>query len=142
LEGCRDLLQKRMKRAVVLGIAILILIGISPRQLSAQGDKFLHFGLSLICGAASESVLHYATDWRNFYKVSLGTALGTLPGLVKEIVDSTQEGNQFSGRDLAADFGGALCGAILSNVVNNLIQVNIKREKRSRSFVLSLSYSF
>ena len=131
-----------MKKVVGFAAVVLILFGSFPQNLSAKGDKFLHFGVSLLCGAAGESVLFYTTEWRNFYKISLGTTIGTLPGLFKEILDSTKEGGRFCTGDLAADFGGALCGAILSNVVNNLIQINIKRERQSRRFVVSVSYSF
>ena len=131
-----------VRKAVVFMMVLGVFLGLFPQRLSAQGDKLLHFGVSVLFGAAGESVLHYTTEWKNFTTISLGTTLGTIPGLIKEIFDSTKEGGRFSAADLAADFGGALFGSILSNVVNNLIQVSIKREKQSRTFILSLSYSF
>lgn len=130
-----------MKR-VVSTVLVFICLGLFPFRLSAKGDKLKHFGFSALFGAAGESCLHYTTEWKDFYKISLGTAIGILPGFVKEIVDSTKEGNHFCGADLAADFAGSLCGAILSNVVNNFIKINVKTEKYARRFTLSVTYTF
>jgi VanZ family protein len=130
------------KRFVVYAAVICFCFSLSPTVLSAKGDKIKHFGFSLLFGAASESCLHYMTEWKDFYKISLGTVCGTVPGFIKEISDSTKEGNRFCGCDLAADFAGALCGAVLSNVVNNLIVIHINTDNQTRHFVLTVSYRF
>ena len=131
-----------MKKVIVWIIVLLIYTTIFPTQLSAEGDKIKHFGISLLFGAAGESYLHYATDLEGDIRVFFGTALGTLPGLFKEVIDNTKEGNRFSGGDMAADILGSFCGALLSNVVNNKIHVNINLNKKRQLWIVSVSLTF
>ena len=131
-----------MKKIFVFILLFFLLSFFSAAQLSAQGDKLKHFGVSLLFGAAGESVLHYSTDINGGQKVLFGTLLGTVPGLLKEWVDSTREGNRFSGGDLAADFLGSFCGALLSYAVNNKIQVRVNLDKKRQLLRVSVLYTF
>jgi uncharacterized protein YfiM (DUF2279 family) len=132
----------RMNKAAACVLVVLVIFTFQSESLCVDRDKYQHFGVSLLFGAAGESLLHYTTEWKNISKIGCGTAVGTLPGLIKEMLDSTETGNHFSGLDLAADFAGALCGAVLSNLFNNLIQVQIETERNKRRIVFSLRCAF
>jgi len=102
----------------------------------------LHFGISSVFGAASESYLHYKTKLKPPERIILGTALGSVPGLAKEIIDSTKKGDYFSGGDMAADIAGSFAGAVIGNFVNNIIQVKVEKKKGEKKTAISLTYRF
>ena len=107
----------------------------------AKGDKLIHFGISVLFGAAGESHLHYATELNGNKRVFFGTILETLPGLFKELFDSAQMGYHFSGDDLAADVLGSFLGALLSNMVNNKIQVKTHLNIKRQFWVVSIRFT-
>lgn len=129
-------------RLFIWFILFFILISISNKNLFAGDDKFKHFGVSFIFGAASESIFHYKTTLKTSERIILSTLLGSLPGLTKELIDSTKKGNHFSGTDLAVDVGGAFLGAIAGNIFNKIIQIKIGTTKDEKSASISLSYKF
>ena len=135
--------MKSQKNRIFIWILLLfIFISTSNKNAFAGDDKLLHFGLSSVFGAASESYLHYKTNLKTSERIILGTALGSVPGLAKEIIDSTKKGNRFSGCDMAADIAGAFFGAVIGNLVNNIIQVKIEKKEDEKKFTVSLIYKF
>ena len=135
--------MKFHKNRIFIGLLLIfIVISTSNKNAYAGDDKLLHFGVSSLFGAASESYLHYKTDLNAPQRILWGTTLGTIPGLVKELIDSTKKGNHFSGGDLAADIAGAFVGALIGNFVNNIIQVKIDKKGDNKTFTISLSYKF
>jgi hypothetical protein len=121
---------------VIFFIAVCLVI---PAVSNADTDS-LHFGLSVIFGAAGESIIHYKTKAVTVERIIYGTVLGSLPGLGKEIADSTQEDNHFSGSSFAADVAGAFVGAVLANFVNEAIRVSADVEQKKVS--MSVTFAF
>jgi len=134
----------KFQRNSILFWILLFIIAISTanKYASAEDNKLLHFGISSVFGAASESYLHYTTKLKTSGRIILGTALGSAPGLAKEIIDSTKKGNRFSGGDMAADIAGAFIGAVIGNFVNNIIQVKIEKKKDEKKIAVSLTCRF
>ena len=124
----------------ILGAFILIIGLLIPGRSFADDNVGLHFGLSALFGAASESVLHYKTKLGTVERILYGTALGSIPGLAKELIDSGQDDNHFSGTDMAADVAGALVGAVLANIINDKIQVDVDPQEKKAT--VSLMYEF
>lgn len=110
-----------MRRCLVL-VCLLLSAGVA----GAADDKVLHFVLSGVFGAGSETVLHHTTEMGAFGRITVATVVGTLPGLGKEIADSGEAGNEFDAGDLAADVLGAFCGAVLSSKINDWIEVRLQ----------------
>lgn len=123
-------------------LSFLIIISTVNKNASAADDRLLHFGISSVFGAASESYLHYKTKLKTSERIILGTALGSVPGLAKEIIDSTKKDNRFSGGDMAADMAGAFVGALIGNFINNMIQVKIEKKKDEKKIAISLTCRF
>jgi uncharacterized protein YfiM (DUF2279 family) len=138
--------EKQMKssrnRIFVSILLFFIFILAANKNASAADDKLLHFGVSSLFGAASESYLHYKTNLKTPGRLIWGTTLGSIPGLAKEIIDSTKKDNHFSGGDMAADIGGAFVGALVANIFNNAIQVKIEKKEQEKMVVFSISYEF
>jgi hypothetical protein len=127
-----------MKFYMQFSSVILIIVLLMPAtSFAADG---LHFGLSAVFGAASETVLHYKTDLNDAGRITLGTILGSLPGLAKEISDNTKEDNHFSGRQMGIDVAGAFVGAVIADLINNKIQMRIETNKKTT--VISLLVEF
>jgi uncharacterized protein YfiM (DUF2279 family) len=127
--------KKYCLTGLMLAIALMI-----PAVSFADDNQGLHFGLSVIFGAAGESFMHYKTQSETAERIVYGTLLGNLPGLAKELIDSSQDDNHFSGSDMAANVAGALVGSVIANLVNNKIQVSINIEQK-KAF-LALLYRF
>lgn len=108
----------------------------------AGDDRFKHFAVSSLFGAASESYLHYKTDLNTSGRIIWGVVLGSIPGLTKELIDSTKKENHFSGLDLAADVAGAFVGAVAANLFNNVIQIKVEKTKENKAIIFSFSYKF
>ena len=123
-------------------LLIFIIISTSNKNAFAGDDKLLHFGVSSLFGAASESYLHYKTELKTSERIIWATTLGSIPGLAKELIDSTKKGNHFSGSDMAANIAGAFFGALIGNLVNNIIQVKIDKKGDNKTITISLSYKF
>jgi uncharacterized protein YfiM (DUF2279 family) len=138
--------EKKMKfqrnRILIWILLFIIAISTASKNASAADNRLLHFGISSVFGAASESYLHYKTKLKTSGRIILGTALGSVPGLAKEIIDSTKKGNYFSGGDMGADIAGAFVGAVLGNLVNNIIQVKIEKKKDEKKIAISLTCRF
>jgi VanZ family protein len=129
-------------RILIWILLFLVMISTTNKNVSAANDKLLHFGISSVFGAASESYLHYKTKLKTPERIILGTALGSVPGLAKEIIDSTKKGDYFSGGDLAADIAGSFVGAVIGNFVNNIIQVKVEKKRDEKKTAISLTYKF
>ena len=130
------------KRIFIWALLLFIIISTSNKNAFAADDKLLHFGISSIFGAASESYLHYKTNLKTSGRIILGTTFGSIPGLAKELIDSTKKGNHFSGSDMAANIAGAFFGAVIGNIFNNIIQVKIEKNEGERKIAISLCYKF
>ena len=98
-------------------------------------DKVLHFSISSVFGAASETYLHYYTNIETPPRIIYSTFLGIVPGIFKELYDDRQKDQSFDWGDMAANTGGALVGALISNYVNNRIQVNIDNKNKSAKVI-------
>lgn len=103
-------------------------------------DKVLHFGISGIFGAATESYLHYQTQLQTPERIAYATLIGIVPGILKELYDDRQRDNSFDWGDMAANAGGALTGAIISNCINNKIQLN--HDPKSKKTTISYKVEF
>ncbi|WP_207680992.1 hypothetical protein [Desulfonema magnum] len=103
----------------------LVFLFLSVTDMSAMDDTQKHFAISAICGAGSETFLHYKTEFGTTERVLLGTAMGSIPGLAKELADSAEQGNEFSQSDLTADIMGAFAGAVISTLFNDAIQISM-----------------
>jgi len=135
--------MKFLKNRIFIWILLfLIVISAANKNTSAADNKLLHFGVSSVFGAASESYLHYKTNLKTPGRLIWGTTLGTIPGLAKEIIDSTKKDNYFSGSDMAANIAGAFAGALVANIFNNAIQVKIEKKEEEKMIVFSISYKF
>jgi putative lipoprotein len=121
-----------------LGLLFFLLLSVSSGF--AVDDKAQHFAISGVCGAGSETILHYKTEMGAIGRVSSATILGSLPGLVKEISDSRQEGNEFGGGDMAADMLGSFAGAMISNLLNDRIKVRL--DMRNRDVAVAVLWRF
>jgi hypothetical protein len=42
---------------------------VKPESLFADRDKYQHFEVSKLFGAAGESLLHYSTEWENINRI-------------------------------------------------------------------------
>ena len=102
---------------------ILLVVFLSAKISSASDDKTLHFGLSAVFGAGSETCLYHQTELKPAKRIFLSTILGSIPGLIKEIADSTKEDNRFSKSDITADITGAFTGAAISCIINNSLRL-------------------
>ena len=91
----------RMKYYVTT-LAIFMFL-VFPAVSFATDNEALHFGISAILGAASETIIHHKTKVGTVERIAYGTILGSLPGLAKEVIDSNEEDNHFSGTDMAAN---------------------------------------
>ena len=98
-------------------------------------DKVLHFSISSVFGAASETYLHHYTKIETPPRIIYSTFLGIVPGIFKELYDDGQKDQSFDWGDMAANTGGALVGALISNYVNNRIQVNIDNKNKSAKVI-------
>jgi uncharacterized protein YfiM (DUF2279 family) len=135
--------MKLLKNRILISIFLFFIVfSAANKNASAADDKLLHFGVSSLFGAASESYLHYKTDLKTPGRLIWGTTIGSIPGLAKEIIDSTKRDNRFSGGDMAANIAGAFVGAFVANIFNNAIQVKIEKKEEEKMFVFSISYSF
>ena len=124
----------RMKYYVTTLAIFLCLI--FPAVSSAEDNEALHFGISAILGAASETIIHHKTKVGPVERIAYGTILGSLPGLAKEVIDSTEEDNHFSGKDMAANVAGAFVGSVIANLVNNQIRVSVDPEQKKVALVV------
>ena len=124
----------RMKYYVTTLAIFLCLI--FPAVSSAEDNEALHFGISAILGAASETIIHHKTKVGTVERIAYGTILGSLPGLAKEVIDSTEEDNHFSGKDMAANVAGAFVGSVIANLVNNQIRVSVDPEQKKVSLLV------
>lgn len=106
----------------------------------AETQYDLHVGTSGLLGYATESVLHYKTEFSTSKRIVYSTAIASLPGLFKEIKDSREENNKFDNGDLVADIAGALLGSVIANAVNNKLKVNLSKDKQFTK--ISASYKF
>lgn len=102
----------------------------------AADDKALHFGISAVCGAGAETVLHYNSEMGPVSRVLMATAIGSLPGLAKELKDRGEPGNEFGVGDMTADVLGSFTGALTSCFINDAIQVRFKAGKKGGSVAL------
>jgi uncharacterized protein YfiM (DUF2279 family) len=135
--------MKLLKSRIFISILLFFIVfSAANKNASAADDKLLHFGVSSLFGAASESYLHYKTDLKTPGRLIWGTTIGSMPGLAKEIIDSTKRDNRFSTGDMAANIAGAFVGALVANIFNNAIQVKIEKKEEEKMVVFSLSYSF
>ncbi len=135
--------MKFLKNRIFICILLFsIVFSAANKNASAADDKLLHFGVSSVFGAASESYLHYKSNLKTPGRLIWGTTLGTIPGLAKEIIDSTKKDNYFSGSDMAANIAGAFVGALVANIFNNAIHVKIEKKEEEKMIVFSLSYRF
>ena len=121
--------------ALILGIFLMI-----PAVSFADGSEGLHFGISVIFGAAGESYVHYKTQSGTAERIMYGTVLGSLPGFAKELIDSSNKDNHFSGSDMAANVAGAFVGSVIANLINHKIQASFDSEQKKIS--LALLYKF
>jgi hypothetical protein len=125
----------------LVGAFIISICMIIPAVSHADSETdALHFGLSAVFGAATESYFHYKTKAGTAERIIYGTVLGSLPGLGKEIADGSQEDNHFSGRSYAIDVAGAFVGAVLANLVNESIRVSADVEQKKVS--MSVTFAF
>ncbi len=129
-----------MKFYMQFNSAALIILLLMPATSFAASTDGLHFGLSTVFGAASESVLHYKTDINDAGRITLGTVIGSLPGLAKEVSDSTEDNDYFSGRQMAIDVAGAFVGAVIADLINNKIQMRIETNKKSTLISLLVEF--
>ena len=135
--------MKLLRSRIFISILLFFIIfSTANKNASAADDKLLHFGVSSLFGAASESYLHYETNLKTPGRLIWGTTLGTIPGLAKEIIDSTKRDNSFSTGDMAANIAGAFVGAVVANLFNNAIQVKIEKREEEKMVVFTLSYRF
>jgi len=111
-----------------------------PVVSSADDNQGLHFGISVIFGAAGESYVHYKTQSGTAERIMYGTVLGSLPGFAKELIDSSKKDNHFSGSDMAANVAGAFVGSVIANLINHKIQASFDSEQKKIS--LALLYKF
>lgn len=105
---------------------------------SVEPDKKQHFGISIIFGAASETILRsdaFAVPQR-WKRVALATGLATLPGIAKELSDS-----RFDTGDLLADVLGSFTGAMMSDLIQGPMQ-NIYVGVNSDSVSLNWSMQY
>jgi len=119
----------------VTTLAIFLCL-IFPAVSSAEDNEALHFGISAILGAASETIIHHKTKVGTVERIAYGTILGSLPGLAKEVIDSNEEDNHFSGTDMAANVAGAFVGSVIANLVNNQIRVSVDPEQKKVSLLV------
>jgi len=125
---------RRGKHFIVISALVSFLL--VPVCSFAGDNPALHAGISLIFGAAGESVLHYNTGLGAGERILYGTLLGSLPGLAKELADSGDDDNGFSGTDMAANVAGAFAGSVIANLINTQIMVSVDiREKRATAMV-------
>jgi len=124
----------RMKYYVTT-LAIFMFL-VFPAVSSATDNEALHFGISAILGAASETIIHHKTKVGTVERIAYGTILGSLPGLAKEVIDSNEEDNHFSGTDMAANVAGAFVGSVIANLVNNQIRVSVDPEQKKVSLLV------
>jgi len=124
----------------VLGVAVAVMLFVAPVSSNAfnEYDKVLHFGVSGVFGAASETILHYNTNLNVPQRIASSTFLGIIPGIFKELYDDRQKDNSFDWGDMAANTGGAFVGAVISNYVNDKIQVSIDNNVKGAK----VSYKF
>ena len=135
--------MKLLRSRIFISILLFFIIfSTANKNASAADDKLLHFGVSSLFGAASESYLHYETNLKTPGRLIWGTTIGSIPGLAKEIIDSTKTDNRFSTGDMAANIAGAFVGALVANIFNNAIQVKIEKKEEEKMIVFSLSYRF
>ena len=122
---------------IALILAIFLMF---PVVSFADDNQGLHFGISVIFGAAGESYVHYKTQSGTAERIMYGTVLGSLPGFAKELIDSSKKDNHFSGSDMAANVAGAFVGSVIANLINHKIQASFDSEQKKIS--LALLYKF
>ena len=122
---------------IALILAIFLMF---PIVSFADDNQGLHFGISVIFGAAGESYVHYKTQSGTAERIMYGTVLGSLPGFAKELIDSSKKDNHFSGSDMAANVAGAFVGSAIANLINHKIQASFDSEQKKIS--LALLYKF
>lgn len=132
---------KNIKRLTYVYITV-VLLSVVPFSLCAfnEYDKVLHFSVSGVFGAASETYLHYNTKIETPKRIVFSTFLGIVPGIFKELYDDRQKDNSFDWGDMAANTGGALVGALISNYVNNKIQVSIDSKTKGAKVSYRLQF--
>ena len=113
-----------MKEAITKAIAVVMLFfcGTTVSQ-AVEKDKVLHFSISAVFGAISESYVRRHLDVGYQERILLSTALATAPGLLKEFYDDTRENNKFSRGDMVANVSGAFVGALLNSYYNNSVAI-------------------
>jgi len=111
----------RLKYLIVM--LFVLVIGVSG--VDAMDDSAKHFWISSVCGAGSETYLHYRSEIGPVGRILIAGAIGSVPGLIKEIKDSTEEGNEFGMGDMAADVLGSFAGAIAGSLINDVIEVRV-----------------
>ncbi|MGI9275383.1 MAG: hypothetical protein ACR2PT_11140 [Endozoicomonas sp.] len=86
---------------------------------SIANDKKKHFGISVLLGAGSETILrrHPYTASHRWRRIGIATALATAPGFIKELTDS-----KFDSGDLLADIAGSFTGAMVSDLLQGPTQ--------------------
>ena len=132
-----------LKSRIFISILLFFIVfSAANKNASAADDKLLHFGVSSLFGAASETYLHYETNLKTPGRLIWGTTLGSVPGLAKEIIDSTKRNNRFSTGDMAANIAGAFVGALVANIFNNAIQVKIEKKEEEKMVAFTISYRF
>jgi uncharacterized protein YfiM (DUF2279 family) len=130
----------KKNRLKTLTVIMLLLIPVSSFAGGNGGDDVLHFGLSAVFGAGSETYLHHNTSLSTTEKIIAGTAIGSIPGLMKEIYDENQEDNYFSSSDMIANVAGSFVGTVIAAYVNNKLMVNVS--KQGEKTKISILYKF
>jgi len=91
----------------------LFLLSSLYADISFRDDKKKHFGISYICGALGEVLVH-SSELSAVENILYATALGLIPGVVKELSD-----DEFDKYDFAYDTLGSLSGAISAYYFTN-----------------------